>query len=86
MPHELSNVLVLPHVLQFNAPEAHVIYAQIEADAFPERPTIAGTEAPCEMLISLPQMPVRNLKMPCRVRVVGLPGEAPWGMAGDTML
>ncbi|NIY97786.1 iron-containing alcohol dehydrogenase [Salipiger sp. HF18] len=35
IPHGLSNALVLPHVLRFNAPEAHATYAEIAPDAFP---------------------------------------------------
>ena len=35
VPHGLSNALVLPHVLRFNAPEAAMLYAEIAADAFP---------------------------------------------------
>src|SRR5690606_17512827 len=35
VPHGLSNALVLPHVLQFNAAEAAHLYAEIAAEAFP---------------------------------------------------
>ncbi|MEQ1950145.1 iron-containing alcohol dehydrogenase [Mesorhizobium sp. CN2-181] len=35
VPHGLSNALVLPHVLRFNAPRASMLYAEIAADAFP---------------------------------------------------
>lgn len=36
VPHGLSNALVLPHVLRFNAPEAAAEYAQIAPYVFPE--------------------------------------------------
>lgn len=35
VPHGLSNALVLPHVLRFNAPDAAHLYAEIATDAFP---------------------------------------------------
>src|SRR5690606_7241820 len=35
IPHGLSNALVLPHVLRFNAREAAHLYAEIASDAFP---------------------------------------------------
>ncbi len=44
IPHGLSNALVLPHVLRFNAPDAGTIYAEIAVDAFPELSDI-GTQA-----------------------------------------
>src|SRR5690606_15747699 len=42
IPHGLSNALVLPHVLRFNAPDAAHLYAEIAADAFPR---LAGEES-----------------------------------------
>lgn len=47
VPHGLSNALVLPHVLRFNAPAAHDIYAEIAADAFPDLAGITDPEARC---------------------------------------
>jgi len=42
VPHGLSNALVLPHVLRFNAPAASGAYAELAAIVFPHR---AGAEA-----------------------------------------
>ncbi len=36
VPHGLSNAMVLPYVLEFNAPEAADLYAEIAPIAFPE--------------------------------------------------
>ena len=36
VPHGLSNALVLPHVLRFNAPDAAHLYAEIAGAAFPD--------------------------------------------------
>ncbi len=42
VPHGLSNALVLPYVLEFNAPEAEALYAEIAPIIFPE---LAGQPA-----------------------------------------
>lgn len=44
IPHGLSNALVLPHVLRFNAPEAASLYADIATDVFPDLSDV-GTQA-----------------------------------------
>ena len=36
VPHGLSNALVLPHVLDFNMPEAQALYAELAPIVFPE--------------------------------------------------
>lgn len=36
VPHGLSNALVLPHVLEFNMPEAEALYAELAPIMFPE--------------------------------------------------
>jgi alcohol dehydrogenase class IV len=36
VPHGLSNALVLPHVLEFNMPEAEALYAELAPIVFPE--------------------------------------------------
>ncbi|MEM1006132.1 MAG: iron-containing alcohol dehydrogenase, partial [Pseudomonadota bacterium] len=51
IPHGVSNALLLPHVLRFNAPEAGVLYAEIAADAFPHLAQIDGTQARCAAFI-----------------------------------
>ena len=45
VPHGLSNALVLPHVLRFNAPDAAHLYAEIAADAFPSLEREEGRRA-----------------------------------------
>ena len=51
VPHGLSNALVLPHVLRFNAPEAAHLYAEIAADAFPHLSNEEGTQGRCAAFI-----------------------------------
>jgi alcohol dehydrogenase class IV len=84
VPHGLSNALVLPHVLRFNAPAAGAIYAEIAADAFPELTEI-GTQARCDAFIDALERLAERLQMPRRLRDVGIPEAALAKMAADAM-
>ncbi|MBX9457935.1 MAG: iron-containing alcohol dehydrogenase [Rhizobium sp.] len=42
IPHGLSNALVLPHVLRFNAVEAHQRYAELAPHVFPDLAALEG--------------------------------------------
>lgn len=56
IPHGLSNALVLPHVLRFNAKGAPQPYAEIAPFAFPDLTALEGqerTEAFCDRLADL---------------------------------
>ena len=56
IPHGLSNALVLPHVLRFNAITAHEAYVDLAPHAFPELGTLQGQErvaAFCDALAGL---------------------------------
>lgn len=75
MPHGLSNALVLPHVLGFNAPDAYAAYAEIAADAFPH---LAEVDALTDLSL--------RLGMPTRLREVGIPDTALEKMAADAMV
>lgn len=86
VPHGLSNALVLPHVLRFNAPAAHDIYAEIAADAFPDLAGIADPEARCAALIEALANLSRRLQMPTRLRDVDIPETALAKMASDAMI
>lgn len=85
VPHGLSNALVLPHVLRFNAPEAASLYAEIAADAFPELEREPGAQAKCvafiESLASLSSI----LGMKNRLRDVGVGEQHLRQMAKDAM-
>ncbi|CAD7047938.1 alcohol dehydrogenase [Pseudorhizobium endolithicum] len=84
VPHGLSNALVLPHVLRFNAPVAGSVYAEIAADAFPH---LAGEEegARCAAFIDCVTELSRKLGLPQRLRDVGIGEEHLAAMAGDAM-
>lgn len=86
VPHGLSNALVLPHVLRFNAPDAYALYAEIAADAFPELAAIDGAQARCTAFIDALADLSRELGMPTRLRDVNIPETALGKMAEDAML
>lgn len=86
VPHGLSNALVLPHVLRFNAPAAHVAYAEIAADAFPALAEVEGAQARCAAFIDALADLAARLEMPTRLRDVDIPKDAIAKMASDAML
>jgi len=56
IPHGLSNALVLPHVLRFNAVTAHHAYVELAPHLFPELASLEGQErvaAFCDRLAGL---------------------------------
>lgn len=86
VPHGLSNALVLPHVLRFNAPDAYADYAEVAADAFPHLAEVDGAQARCAAFIdALADLSLR-LGMPTRLREVGIPDTALEKMAADAMV
>ena len=86
IPHGLSNALVLPHVLRFNAPEAYALYADIAADAFPHLSEVEGAQARCAAFIEALADLAVELEMPVRLRDVSIPENALAKMASDAML
>ncbi len=85
VPHGLSNALVLPHVLRFNAPDAAHLYAEIAVDAFPElaeEPAVQGRTA--GFIDALAALSAR-LGLPQGLRDVGITeGDLP-KLASDAM-
>ncbi|MEZ5811190.1 MAG: iron-containing alcohol dehydrogenase [Rhizobiaceae bacterium] len=85
VPHGLSNALVLPHVLRFNAPEAAHLYAEIAADAFPTLADESGAQGRCAAFIEALADLSRRLGLQTMLREVGI-GEADLPkMAADAM-
>jgi alcohol dehydrogenase class IV len=66
VPHGLSNALVLPHVLRFNAAEAEADYAALAPHAFPD-----DIIAP-DLAEGMARLATR-LGLPSRLREVGVP-------------
>ena len=80
MPHGLSNALVLPYVLRFNAEACGYLYAELAPHAFPEleRP---NAEAFIAALVELAE----DIGLEPRLRDVGIPRDAVAMMAEDAM-
>ena len=85
VPHGLSNALVLPHVLRFNAPDAAPLYAEIAADACPHLAGEEGTQGRCAAFIEELAALARKLGMQTRLRDVGIGQEHLAKMAADAM-
>jgi alcohol dehydrogenase class IV len=85
VPHGLSNALVLPHVLRFNAPDAAHLYAEIAADAFPRLAAEEGAQGRCAAFIEALAGLSRKLGMKTRLREVGIGEEHLPKMAADAM-
>ncbi|WP_122072385.1 iron-containing alcohol dehydrogenase [Pseudophaeobacter sp. EL27] len=86
IPHGLSNALILPHVLRFNAPDAHMLYAEIAADAFPQIAKVEGSQARCAAFIDALADLSKHLGMKTRLRDVDIPKDAIAKMASDSMV
>lgn len=70
VPHGLSNSLVLPHVLRFNAPQAYPLYAEL-ADLIV--PGVAGSmEARATAMIGAMEQLAVELGIATRLREVGI--------------
>ncbi|MEM9840824.1 MAG: iron-containing alcohol dehydrogenase [Pseudomonadota bacterium] len=75
VPHGLSNALVLPHVLRFNAAGtegAREIYAALAPHAFPGLPATDGTQATCAAFIDRLAKLSDDLGLETQLRQVGI--------------
>ncbi|SFS58072.1 Alcohol dehydrogenase, class IV [Sulfitobacter marinus] len=84
VPHGLSNALVLPHVLRFNAVEAPEAYAEMAPAAFPELaavPASARAAAFCDALTKLS----KDCGLPQQLRDLGIGKDSLARMAKDAM-
>ena len=86
IPHGLSNALILPHVLRFNASHAGNVYSEIASDAFPELEHLSGTEARTTAFIDALADLAHKVGLQTRLRDVGIPKDAIPKMAQDAML
>lgn len=85
IPHGLSNALVLPHVLRFNAPDAAHLYAEIAADAFPPLEREESVQGRCAAFIEELAALSTRVGLQPRLRDVGIPEAALAKMAADAM-
>ena len=86
IPHGLSNALVLPHVLRFNAPQAGSVYAEVAADAFPELAEVEGGQARTAAFVDALTDLSKRIGLPPRLRDVAIPQSAIPKMAEDALV
>jgi len=84
IPHGLSNALVLPHVLRFNAETAGEAYADIAPLVFPSLAEIGSQGRATAFADELQALSIR-CGLPPRLRDVNIPEEALEMMAEDAM-
>lgn len=89
VPHGLSNALVLPHVLRFNAAESgngsFRLYAELAPHAFPDIDSEAGAQKVCAEFIDRLAALSQRLGLQTRLREVGIGEEHLEQMAADAM-
>lgn len=84
VPHGLSNSLVLPHVLRFNAPNAASMYAELAEIV---SPGITGSvEAKCQGLIDYMTRLANRVGIETQLRQVGIAATDLDRLADDAML
>jgi alcohol dehydrogenase class IV len=81
VPHGLSNALVLPHVLRFNAIACEDLYAQLAPDVFPDFEGRATATVFVDAMAAL----CERVGLQSRLRDVGIPRDAVPMMAEDAM-
>lgn len=84
VPHGLSNALMLPHVLRFNAVSASASYAELAPCAFPHLAKLPVAERAAALASELAALSAR-CELPQRLRDVGVPHEALPMLAADAM-
>jgi alcohol dehydrogenase len=84
VPHGLSNALVLPHVLKFNAEAAADLYAEL-ADVIVPAAT-GSAEVKTQALIAHLEQMIAATRIPSTLREVGIERDGLARMAGDAML
>jgi alcohol dehydrogenase len=84
VPHGLSNALVLPHVLRFNADSAADLYAELADVVVPG--TTGSARDKTQALIEKLERMIAETAIPARLRDVGIEREGLGRMASEAML
>jgi alcohol dehydrogenase len=84
VPHGLSNALVLPHVLRFNAEAAAPLYAELAEVVMPG--LTGSDESKTQALIERLEQMIAATAIPARLRDVGIEQSGLARMASDAML
>ncbi|TCO75109.1 iron-containing alcohol dehydrogenase [Chromatocurvus halotolerans] len=85
IPHGLSNSLVLPSVLAFNAPAASGLYAEL-AELVVGRPVAGSDEAKTQALIDALRELIADVALPATLAAAGVREDAIDRLAEDAML
>lgn len=85
IPHGLSNSLVLPAVLRYNASHAHSVYAELAEVLIPDVDLAADSKQRCEQLIGYFETLIARLELPARLSELDISeGDLPM-LARDAM-
>jgi len=85
IPHGLSNSLVLPTVLEFNAPSACELYAEL-AEIVVGGPVAGGAEAKTSALVEALRQLIDDVALPATLEAAGVDEGALERLAEDAML
>lgn len=85
IPHGLSNSLVLPSVLEFNAPEACELYAEL-AEIVVGAPIAGGAEAKTAALVAALRQLIADVSLPATLQAAGVDESSLEMLAEDAML
>lgn len=85
IPHGLSNSLVLPSVLEYNAPEAHELYARL-AEVVVGAPVTGSDEAKTTALIAALRRLIDDVSLPATLQQAGVQESDLELLAEDAML
>lgn len=84
IPHGLSNALVLPHVLRFNAVTSPTPYAEMAPHAFPDLAPLEGQERAAAFIERLRQLS-QDCGLPQTLRAMNIDADALPMLARDAM-
>ena len=73
--HGLSNALVLPYVMEFNAPACSTQYAELAPIIFPEIESNEGDQAVCHSFIEKTANLIKELGLETRLEQVGIQAD-----------
>lgn len=85
IPHGLSNSLVLPAVLAFNAPQANTLYAEL-AEVVTGAPVAGSDEAKTSALIAALRQLIDDVALPATLQQAGVRASDLPMLASDAML
>jgi alcohol dehydrogenase class IV len=86
IPHGLSNSLVLPHVMRFNAPSAKSLYAELAPIIMAEEYVAGSDEDVTLRLINWIETLIAKVGLPNRLRDCNVPEDFIGTLARDAML